>query len=344
MVISFLINDVQTEELNCTTSLLAYEAWSRGYEVWYIGLSDFCMEISGVIGLGARVLPAEAPIENPIALNDYLRQQPVISKPAESLDILWIRFDPTIEVQARAWAPSFGLQFANRIKHMGKLVINDPETLTFYSNKIYLQDFAEEIRPPAIVTRDYQDVVRFMAAYPKIILKPVQGSTGKNVFYADASQPMNLAQIVEVLAADGYFVVQQYLPEAQQGDLRIYLLDGEPMVVDGQYAILHRIPAIGSIRSNIHQGGNGSAGVMTPAVKQVIEQVKQKLADDGMCFVGLDLVGTVLLEINVNCAGGLAITNEVCQRNFAVVIIDHLMDKWNRHQAKLPSNDYVGLG
>lgn len=334
MVISFLINDVVTEELNCTTSLLAFEAWSRGYEVWYIGLSDFRMDISGSIGIGARILLPDVEIRNPVDLIDYMRRQPPLDRTAECLDILWIRFDPTIEMLSRAWAPSFGLQFANRVKQMGKLVINDPETLAFYSNKIYLQDFSAKVRPPAIVTRDYADVVNFMADHPQIILKPVQGSTGKNVFYVDDTQPMNLRQIVDVLSEDGYFIVQKYLPQAKHGDLRIYLLDGDPIELDGQFAILHRLPAKDSIRSNIHQGGKGNAGTMTPEVEHVIQQVQKKLAMDGMYFVGLDLVGTELLEINVNCAGGLAITNEVCHRNFAPAIMDHLMQKWKKREVR----------
>jgi len=336
MVISFLINDVHTEELNCTTSLLAYEVWSLGSEVWYIGMSDFRLGTLGTIEVGARVLKPDVQLENPIDLITHLRQQNLTYQPAEALDILWIRFDPTLEMQPRPWAPNFALQFAERIKRSGKLVVNDPQTLAFHSNKIYLQDFSEDVRPPAVVTRDYADVVNFMSDHPKIILKPVQGSTGKNVFYADASHIMNLRQIVDVLAMDGYFVVQQYLPKAQQGDLRVYLLDGEPIEIDGQYAILHRCPAPDTIRSNIHQGGEGTAGVMTPAVAQVIEKVKEKLAFDGMYFVGLDLVGTELLEINVNCAGGLAITNEVCQRNFAPAIIDHLIQKWKRRKKNNP--------
>lgn len=331
MIVAFLINDVHTEELNCTTSLLAYEVWSRGHEVWYIGLPDFHMGITGEIRVRARVLEPAVHINNSEGLIHHLRQQNLTSLPADFLDILWIRFDPSIEMYARPWAPQFALQFAGRIKRSGKLVVNDPQTLAFHSNKIYLQDFSEKIRPPAIVTRDYADVVHFMVDYPKIILKPVQGSTGKNVFYADNSNTMNLQQIVDVLAQDGHFIVQQYLAEAQQGDLRIYLLDGEPIEIDKQYAILHRRPAEDNIRSNIHQGGNGSAGQMSVEIHQVINEVKQKLKKDGMYFVGLDLVGSVLLEINVNCAGGLAITNNVCQRNFATTIIDHLLAKWGRH-------------
>ncbi len=118
-------------------------------------------------------------IEHPRDLIANLRQQGLIYKPADALDILWIRSDPTLEMQTRRWTPSFGLQFAERIKREGKLVNNDPQTLAFYSNKIYLQDFPDEIRPPVIVTRDYQDVVNFIADYSKKILKPVQGLRGK---------------------------------------------------------------------------------------------------------------------------------------------------------------------
>jgi len=200
--------------------------------------------------------------------------------------------------------------------------------LTFYSNKLYLEDFPERFRPPSIVTRSYEEVLEFMQRYHAIVIKPLQGSTGKNVFFVDRDHLINLRQTVEVLAQEGYFVVQEYLPEARHGDIRLYLLDGHPIRIDNSYAILRRIPAENDVRSNIHQGGTGTVVDITADMWEIIDSINQKIIADGMYFVGLDIVGSKLLEINVNSAGGLAKTNEVQQKDFAAPIIIHLEEKY----------------
>ncbi|MBE8722470.1 ATP-grasp domain-containing protein [Sphingobacterium pedocola] len=334
MKIVFLINQTHKEEDNCTTSLLAFKALQRGHTIWYIGVADFSKGIDGGISAYARIIEPHVSVANNLAMVDYLRNQEKIYASLADIDILWVRFDPTADQANRPWAPAMGLQFASRVKKMGKLVINDPESLAFYSNKLYLEDFPERFRPPSIVTRRYEEVLEFMQRYPAIVIKPLQGSTGKNVFFVDRDHLINLRQTVEVLAQEGYFVVQEYLPEARNGDIRLYLLDGRPIQIDESFAILKRIPAEDDIRSNIHQGGIGTAADITIDMWKIIDTISQKIIADGMYFVGLDIVGSKLLEINVNSAGGLAKTNEVQQKDFTTPIIIHLEEKYNDFMQK----------
>ncbi len=327
MTIAFLINQTHKEEDNCTTSIIAFEALKRGHTVWYIGIADFFLSTDKMVWAYARTIAPQADIDSINAMmGNLLNQQKCLSS-LEDIDMLWIRFDPTVEIGRRPWAPEMGIQFAERIKKMGKLVINDPEILAIYHNKLYLEDFPEAVRPPSIVTRRFEDVVNFMHIYPEVILKPVQGSTGKNVFYVDADHILNLRQTVEVLAAEGYFIVQKYLPEAREGDVRLYLLDGKPIFVDGACACMKRIPAQDDVRSNIHQGGRALAVDLTNKYHEIIDAVSSKLIRDKMNFVGLDIVGDKLIEININCAGGLGKANEVHNVNFAGPIVDYLENR-----------------
>src|SRR5690606_22390735 len=156
-----------------------------------------------------------------------------------------------------------------------------------------------------IVTRHFEEVVSFMRTYPQVILKPVQGSTGKNVFYADADHIVNLRQTVGVLAAEGYFIVQQYLPEAREGDVRLYLLDGEPIFAEGACACMKRIPVKDHARRHIHQDGSAASVEPTEKYRDIIDAVSPNLIADGMNCVGLDIVDDKLIQRKINSAGGL---------------------------------------
>jgi len=327
MKIAFLVNQTHKEEDNCSTALMAFTALKRGHTIIYIGIADFVYAEDGSIGAYSRIALPDSDVHDNLSMVKHLRDQEKKYRSLDDVDVLWVRLDPTVDLVNRPWAPGMGLQFASRLKKRGKLVVNDPDSLTFYNNKLYLEDFPLQVRPPSIVTRQYDEVTKFMEKYPAIIIKPLQGSTGKNVFYIDGKEPVNLRQIVEVVSQDGYFVVQKYLPEARQGDVRLYLLDGELIEMDGHHACLKRVPAQDDVRSNIHQGGQGIAATVTPEYLSIIEDIKQKLVDDGMYLVGLDIVGNQLLEINVNSPGGLAKTNEVHGLDFTLPIIKHLEQK-----------------
>lgn len=329
MIICFLINKFETEEHDCTTAVLARTAVDMGHTVWYVEISDFSKAENGEIWVLARIASCASSFEeliNPVAINTKKKVE------AEKIDVLWNRFDPTEDLSQRSWAPTMGLKFSKEIKKIGKLVVNDPDTLTFNNTKFYLEDFPKHLRPPSIITNSYSDVLAFLDRYKKIILKPLQGSVGKNVFYIDADNRPNLRQIVEVLSAGGYFVAQKYLTEAKYGDSRIYLIDGSPLYYKGHYACMRRVPYENEIRSNIHCGGQVHHYSMTEETITLINDLTPKLKRDGMFLVGLDLVGDKLLEINVNCAGGLYALNTLFDVNFAKPIINLLEEKYKNNK------------
>jgi glutathione synthase len=246
----------------------------------------------------------------------------------EDMDVVWLRFDPVLDMVSRPWAAASALQFAALLKEKGVLVINDPDSLSRASNKLYLEGFDESIRPKTIVTRNYADVIEFFEQQNKlIILKPLKGSGGKNVFLINKDNQQNLKQTVEAIARDGYVIGQEYLPEAARGDIRFFLLNGEPISINGKYAAVHRVQQGDEIRSNVHQGAKTQAAIISPELLLMVDKIRNKLVQDGMYFVGLDVVGDRIMEINVFSPGALCQTEEIVKEDFSALIIEKLAEK-----------------
>ena len=135
-----------------------------------------------------------------------------------------------------------GIQFAQLVKKNGGFVINDPDNLVQANNKLYLENFPKRSaqKPWSLATTKMS--LRFLDEQQnKIILKPLKGSGGKNVFMIKYDERQNLKQTVEAISRDGYVIAQEYLPDAPKGDIRFFMLDGEPLVVNGKYAAVQRV-------------------------------------------------------------------------------------------------------
>lgn len=305
MNIGFVVNQFRKETPEYTTSGLALQASKMGHQVYYISVGDFSYTQDELMGAMARKLP-EKSFRNSGTLLEALKQVEKTAITSQDLDIMLLRNDPAAEMGKRPWAQNAGIVFGQLAKQQNVLVLNDPHALSLASNKMYFQYFPKEVRPATIITRNVADITHFFNDNnKKIILKPLQGSGGKNVFMIENKDVKNLNQIVEAISRDGFVVAQEYLPAAKDGDIRVFLVDGEPIIVDGQMAAIHRHQKEGDIRSNIHAGGHASKAKITKKIKEIIAQVSQKLKDDGMFLCGLDVVGDKLMEVNVFSPGGL---------------------------------------
>lgn len=328
MNIAFLINQTHKEEVAFTTTLLAYDAYRRGHTVIYLGLADFVYADDLHIEAHARIIDRATPLASKEELLEKLRKAQKTRLDMNKVDVLWLRFDPTMDMLNRPWAATMGLQFAQLVKRMGRLVINDPDKLIQASNKLYLEDFPKLVRPKTLVTRMYSDVEQFMEQQnDKIILKPLKGSGGKNVFMITPDERQNLKQTVEVIARDGYVIAQEYLPEAAKGDIRFFLLEGKPIFVDGKYAAVQRVQREGEIRSNIHQGAKAQVAELHEKTLELVGLVAGKLIQDNMYLVGLDIVGDRIMEVNVFSPGALGLASELNKVDFIGHVITHLEQK-----------------
>ncbi|WP_313191679.1 glutathione synthase [Sphingobacterium sp.] len=328
MKIAILINQSHKEEEKFTTTMLALKALERGHSVLYIGLADFVYEDEQTVLAHCRVIKPEHGLSNGADFVKHLKDAEKTLVDLGEIDVLWLRFDPTLDMLNRPWAAAAGIQFAQIVKRNGRYVINDPDYLVQANNKLYLENFPKSVRPKTLVTRNHDDVLRFLEEQKdKIILKPLKGSGGKNVFMIDYKERQNLKQTVEAIARDGYVIAQEYLPEAKKGDIRFFMMDGEPLIVDGKYASVRRVQKEDEIRSNIHQGAKPEEAIIDENILNLVGKVSQQLKDDNMYLVGLDIVGDKIMEVNVFSPGALYHASHILKKDFANAIIMDLEKK-----------------
>ena len=142
------------------------------------------------------------------------------------------------------------------MEERGVFVANRPASLRRSMSKLMLSRLPNNVLPHTLVTRDLATVERFLADAPgDVVLKPLSGTRGQDVFRMDARRPINLQQIFDVLTRDGYLIAQHFVPEAVDGDIRMVLLDGRPLELDGRVAAVRRVPPGKDFRSNIAVGG-----------------------------------------------------------------------------------------
>ena len=329
MNIGFFINDVRSEQPDYATTCLARAAVNRGHKVWYIGVEDFAYDPDESVKARAHAVEKSKYRSNDALLEDLQsKDAPVERITVADLDVLLLRNNPSDDGAERPWAQSAGVIFGQLAARQGVIVLNDPSRLANALNKLYFQVFPEEVRPTSLITRDRGEIKAFVESHKMgSVLKPLQGSGGQNVFMAGPDDLSNLNQIIDAILRDGYVVAQEYLPAAAEGDLRLILVNGQPLMHEGKYASFRRLNVGGDLRSNIHAGGEGRKGEVDENVLEIVEVVRPKLIQDGMFLVGLDIAGDKLMEVNVFSPGGLYSMEKFEDAPFSDVVIDALEHK-----------------
>ena len=245
----------------------------------------------------------------------------------DELDVLMLRNVPSDDFIARPWATTAATEFGRVAMRRGVIVLNDPNGLAKASSKMYLQLFPEEVRPRTLITRDHGEIKAFAKELGTVVLKPLQGSGGASVFLVRPDDLPNINQMIDAVSRDGFVIAQEYLPAAQDGDTRLFIMNGRPLRVKGRYAAFRRVRKGDDMRSNIHAGGRLAAAEVTDEALGLAEMVRPKLVQDGMFLVGLDVVGDKLMEINVFSPGGLGSAHKLTKINFSRVVVEAMARK-----------------
>ena len=329
MKIGFFVNNIMTEEAIYSTTRLALAATNRGFEVWYIGASDFAYDVDESIRARGTSVPKSHYKNCETFIADLKGKKARKERiTVDDLDVLLLRNDPSTDTGNRSWAQAAGIIFGRVAMRHGVIVLNDPNALSSAMNKMYFQLFPEEVRPRTIITQDREDIKKFAKEEGgTIVLKPLQGSGGQGVFLVRPEDRSNLNQMIDAVSRDGYVIAQEYLPAANEGDTRLFLMNGQPLRYKGKYGAFRRVRGGDDMRSNIHAGGQKQAATITDKMLELAEIVRPKLVVDGMFLVGLDIVGDKLMEINVFSPGGLGSARQFEKVNFAHAIINALEKK-----------------
>ena len=326
-----VINKINTEGPHYATTVLAHKLHNQKHDVFYLEINHLSYYPEGCTGgLAIKASPktfrtSEAYLENLKA--NASKKEKITSK---DIDIMFLRNDPAEEDKTRSWARVAGISFGQMAANENVLVLNDPYGLSKALNKIYFQQFPKEVRPETIITRNKKEINDFFLANNKsIVVKPLFGSGGKSVFQVNENNVKNLNQMIEAIGQEGYIVAQEYIPESEKGDIRVFLINGKILKYKGKYAAVRRKNADGDIRSNLHAGGVAQKAVITDEILHIAELVSPYLIRDGMFFTGLDIIGSKLIEVNVFSPGGLYSACKFEETDFTKPIIESLEHKLN---------------
>ncbi|MCK0715102.1 glutathione synthase [Chromohalobacter sarecensis] len=265
-----------------TTLAMLWAAQQRGWSLYYLEPEDLYLEGGRAMG---RMRALEA-YRDPEA---WYRLEAVQAAPLAELDVILMRQDPPVDDHFLNAVHLLG--FAER---EGVLVVNPTQALLTSNEKLFAQQFPHCI-PPSVVSCHDAVLRDFHAQHGDVIFKPLDGMGGNGIFHI-TPEGRNLGSVIEQLTERGtrQIMAQRYLPEIKAGDTRILLIDGEPVPYG-----LARIPSAGETRGNLAAGGRGEARELTDRDYWLIEQVKPAILDKGLIFVGLDVIGDYITEINV---------------------------------------------
>jgi len=324
MRVAFFVNDVATEIDEYTTTRLARAAAQGGHEVWYVGVGD--VELGDSDGqLLARARAAEFDKDDTLAsFMERIKERDAERIVMDDLDALFLRNDSIEDQQQRPWASPLGVVFGQMLKARGVTVVNDPTSLMRATSKLYLEEFPEKIRPRSLVTRDPDAIKRFVGAVGHCVVKPLYGAKGRNVFMIADEGEANLAQMTEAVLQDGYAIIQEFVDGGEDGDARIFLLEGNILERDGKLAAFRRVPTGDDPRANISVGGSPAPLDIGDAQRSIVEAMRQKLVADGMYFVGIDVIGDKVVEINAETTGGMQSVEWLYEIDICPTVIETL--------------------
>ena len=294
---AFIVDPIHTLDPGHDTSVALMEAAQRvDHEVW-ITQFDQLTVIDGQAW--ATITPV---VIKPVRLVDglWVAQEDWVSlgssqfQPLANMDVVWMRKDPPVTVSYL-----YATYLLDYVDPERTLVVNHPRGLRAANEKMYALQFKDAI-PETIVSQNKDVIVKFVQEKGIAVLKPLGGKAGEGILLLQA-EDRNLNSLIEISTHRGQepVMIQTYLPEAQQGDKRIILLDGEPI------GAVNRVPRGQEFRGNMATGGRVVQAQVTDREQSICAQLAPVLKRDGLMFVGIDIIGGYLTEVNVTSPTGI---------------------------------------
>ncbi len=269
-----------------STFRIALEAQARGHTLFYYTPDRLAFDEGRVTARGWQ-------IDLRRAKGNHVTFGPEAEEDLATYDVVWLRQDPPFDMGYITTT-----HILERI-HPGTLVVNDPFWVRNSPEKLLVLNYPH-LTPPTMIARDLATIRAFKARHGDIILKPLYGNGGAGVFRLDPND-RNLASLHELFTGMSRepLIVQKFLPDVARGDKRIILVDGEPV------GAINRVPQVGETRSNMHAGGRPEKTVLTARDMEICTAIGPELKAKGQIFVGIDVIGDWLTEINVTSPTGL---------------------------------------
>ncbi len=242
-----------------------------------------------------------------------------------TMDLVLMRQDPPFDMAY--------ITATHLLEHIqaSTLVVNDPVHVRNAPEKLFVTHFPD-LMPPTLITSDKAEVLSFRAEYKDIIVKPLFGNGGAGVFHLKPDDE-NLGSLLEMFTQlyREPVIIQKYLPEIRQGDKRIILIDGEPG------GAVSRIPVSGEARANFHAGGGAQKTTLTSRERDICAAIGPTLREKGLVFVGIDVIGDYLTEINVTSPTGIQEINKLDGVQLEVTLWDAMERRYHEQHAGKPA-------
>lgn len=287
MKIAFQMDPIQSVNIDAdSTFRIAEEAQARGHELFFYTPDHLAFQEGKVTARGQYFTVQRVQGQH-VDLGDV--QEVDLS----DFDVVWLRQDPPFDMHYITTTHLLDLI------HPNTLVVNDPFWVRNYPEKLLVLTFPD-LTPPTTIARDLETIKAFKAKHGDVILKPLYGNGGAGVFRLDQND-RNLASLHEVFTGFSRepLIVQKFLPDVSNGDKRVILVDGEPI------GAINRVPAKGETRSNMHVGGRPEKVGLTERDLEICAAIGPLLREKGQIFVGIDVIGDYLTEINVTSPTGI---------------------------------------
>lgn len=287
MKIAFQMDPIGAVDIDADSSFrLAEEAQLRGHTLFFYSPDQLAYQEGRITARGQDMTVQRVP-GNPAVLGD-LREVDL-----SDFDVIWLRQDPPFDMH---YITSTHLldRLAGQV-----LVVNDPFWVRNYPEKLLVLEFPD-LTPPTTIARDLATIKAFKVKHGDIILKPLYGNGGAGVFRLDIND-RNLASLHELFTGFSRepLIAQKFLPDVSNGDKRVILVDGVPV------GAINRVPAAGETRSNMHVGGRPEKIGLSARDMEICEAIGPLLREKGQVFVGIDVIGDYLTEINVTSPTGI---------------------------------------
>ena len=269
-----------------TTWLMMMTAQERGHKQWVYDFRTLALE-EGRLYCRARPVTLRPVAGDHVTFGDWVKLDL-----AEDIDVILMRQDPPFDM-----AYVTATYMLERV-HPKTLVVNDPAEVRSAPEKLMVTAFPG-LQPPTLITSDPIALTEFHKTHGDVVLKPLHGNGGSGVIKLKADDP-NLDALIEIHqgASRDPLVIQKFIPAVSKGDKRILLIDGEPV------GAINRVPAAGAVRSNLHVGGTAMPVELTPRDLEICKAIGPTLKERGLIFVGIDVIGDYLTEINVTSPTG----------------------------------------
>ncbi len=293
-----------------STLAMLWEAHARGWSIIYMQPHDLSVRAGEAYGQGCALIPLKDP------QNWYQLGEPTEILLGD-LDVILMRKDPPFDMNY-----IFTTHILDLAEQRGSLVINKPSSLRNFNEKLFISYFPQ-CCVPTLVSQQHTALKAFAQTHQHVVFKPLDGMGGRSVFQATATDP-NLNVILETITHNQQrpIMAQKYIPEISQGDKRILLIDGAPI----PYA-LARIPAANETRGNLAAGGRGEGRPLTERDLWICQQVAPTLKAQGLIWVGLDVIGDYLTEINITSPTCIRELDQQFNLNISAMLFDTIEQK-----------------